>query len=45
MQFIEWYSEIQDLLKTKYSEGLEENCHSWEQYQEEYMVVEDDSGV
>ncbi|KAL4758104.1 Cupredoxin [Aspergillus foveolatus] len=45
MQFIERYSEIQDLLKTKYSEGLEENCQSWEQYQEEYMVVEDDSGV
>ncbi|KAL3469804.1 laccase [Aspergillus californicus] len=46
MQFVERYADIQDILDgNDYADGLEENCKNWEVYQEERMVVEDDSGV
>ncbi|KAL4808784.1 laccase [Aspergillus unguis] len=44
MQFVERYDEIQELLGDYYSD-LAENCESWDTYQEEYTVIQEDSGV
>ncbi|KAI9925615.1 hypothetical protein ASPWEDRAFT_114197 [Aspergillus wentii DTO 134E9] len=42
IQFVERYSEIQDLIDNT---SLKSNCESWEEYQDENDVDEDDSGV